>query len=168
MPNSLDDLIRGKNVIAVVCNQFGDTGKGKFSDYFAANWADVVARGTGGNNAGHTVVVNGRKRIFHLLPSGIVYDELGKINIIGNGMVLDLRVLNEELNELKKIEDSISKLSSNFEELSKKYDELEEKISSEKSEDVAQLRVAVNEINQIMKTALPALIKEVRDLKERK
>ena len=98
---NLDDLIKNKKVIAVICNQFGDTGKGKFSDYFANCWADVSARGTGGNNAGHTVVVNGKERIFHLLPAGIVNDANGQINILGNGMVLDLNVLNQELDALK-------------------------------------------------------------------
>ena len=97
---TLEQLVEGKQVIAIVCNQFGDTGKGKFSDYFAANWADVIARGTGGNNAGHTVVIDGKQRIFHLLPSGIIYDKDGKTNILGNGMVIDLKVLNEELDEL--------------------------------------------------------------------
>ncbi|MEK6934859.1 MAG: adenylosuccinate synthetase [Nanoarchaeota archaeon] len=97
---SLTKLLDGVNVLAIVCNQWGDTGKGKFSDYFASQWADVVARGTGGNNAGHTVVVNGKKRIFHLLPSGIIHDSRGVINILGNGMVIDLEVLVRELDEL--------------------------------------------------------------------
>ena len=96
MTSTLDSLVQGKQAIAIVCNQWGDTGKGKFSDYFAAHWANVIARGTGGNNAGHTVVINGKKRIFHLLPAGIVYDRDGKTNILGNGMVIDLKVLNQE------------------------------------------------------------------------
>lgn len=86
--------------IAIVCNQWGDTGKGKFSDFFAANWADVIARGTGGNNAGHTVVIDGIRRIFHLIPAGIAYDK--KTNILGNGMVIDLEVLCSELDDLDK------------------------------------------------------------------
>ncbi len=97
---SLDDIVAGKQIIAVVCNQWGDTGKGKFSDYFAMQWADVIARGTGGNNAGHTTVINGKKRIFHLVPAGIIYDSQGKINVLGNGMVIDLKVLCSELDEL--------------------------------------------------------------------
>ncbi len=56
----LEDLLHGINVLAIVCNQYGDTGKGKFSDLFASQWADVIARGTGGSNAGHTVVANGK------------------------------------------------------------------------------------------------------------
>ena len=51
----LDKLLKDVKTMAIVCNQWGDTGKGKFSDYFASHWAEVTARGTGGNNAGHTV-----------------------------------------------------------------------------------------------------------------
>lgn len=96
----LEELTFGKQIIAVVCNQFGDTGKGKISDYFATYWADVCSRGTGGNNAGHTTVVNGVKRVFHLLPCGIVHDSRGVINVLGNGMVINLEVLNHELDQL--------------------------------------------------------------------
>ncbi len=96
----LDDLLKGVQIAAIFCNQWGDTGKGKFSDYFASHWADVSARGTGGNNAGHTVVVNGKEKIFHLVPAGITGDRDGKVNILGNGMVIDLEVLCHELNEL--------------------------------------------------------------------
>ncbi len=99
---SLDKLTKDVQITAVVCNQWGDTGKGKIVDYFTENWADVIARGTGGNNAGHTVVINGKKRIFHLLPSGIIHED--KINVLGNGMVIDLKVLNEELDNLDKEE----------------------------------------------------------------
>ncbi len=97
---TLDKLLDGVNVLAIVCNQYGDSGKGKFSDYFSSEWADVCARGTGGNNAGHTVVVKGKKTVFHLLPCGILQDSRGVINILGNGMVLDLRVLGQELDLL--------------------------------------------------------------------
>ena len=96
----LDDLIRGVKTIAIICNQWGDTGKGKFSDFFASQWADITARGTGGSNAGHTVVVNGKEKIFHLIPAGITNDSNGKITVLGNGMVIDLSVLSQELNEL--------------------------------------------------------------------
>ncbi len=98
---SLSHLLKDIQTIAIICNQWGDTGKGKFSDYFASEWADVIARGTGGNNAGHTVVRDGKERTFHLLPAGIAYDNLGKINILGNGMVLDLQVLSAELDDLE-------------------------------------------------------------------
>ncbi|MBB5351418.1 adenylosuccinate synthase [Haloferula luteola] len=66
--------------------QWGDEGKGKIVDYLTES-ADVVVRGQGGNNAGHTVIARGTKYILHLLPSGILWD--GKTNVIGNGVVLD-------------------------------------------------------------------------------
>ncbi len=87
-------------ILAVVCNQWGDTGKGKFIDYFAS-WADVVARGTGGANAGHTVKTGNIEFISHLIPSGILHDKNGKINVIGSGTVLDPRILCEELAQLR-------------------------------------------------------------------
>jgi len=96
----LEKLLDGVNTLAIVCNQWGDTGKGKFSDYFASQWAEVTARGTGGNNAGHTVVVNGKETIFHLLPAGIMHDAEGQITVLGNGMVIDVPVLLEELDAL--------------------------------------------------------------------
>ncbi len=99
---SLDKLLKNVQTIAIICNQWGDTGKGKFSDYIAHQWADVAARGTGGNNAGHTVVVNGKEKIFHLIPTGIINDSLGKTTILGNGMVIDLAVLSSELDDLDK------------------------------------------------------------------
>ena len=86
------------NTIAVVGMQFGDEGKGKIIDYLAET-ADVVARFNGGNNAGHTIVVNNKEFISHLVPSGILHK--GKINIIGNGLVVDPKVLTEEIKELK-------------------------------------------------------------------
>ena len=66
--------------------QWGDEGKGKIVDYLTEE-ADVVIRGQGGNNAGHTVIAKGEKYVLHLLPSGILWDD--KANIIGNGVVLD-------------------------------------------------------------------------------
>lgn len=72
-------------VIAVVGGQWGDEGKGKIVD-FLAEQADVVARATGGNNAGHTVVVGKEKFKFHLLPSGVIHK--GKLSVCGNGMVI--------------------------------------------------------------------------------
>jgi len=95
----INKILENVQTIAIIDNQFGDTGKGKFSDYFS-EWADIVARGTGGNNAGHTVVINNKKRVFHLIPSGITHKN--KINILGNGMVIDLKVLTQELDELEK------------------------------------------------------------------
>lgn len=97
----LDGLVEGKQVIAVTCNQWGDSGKGKIVDFFAS-WADLIVRGTGGDNAGHTIVLNDDKVIIHLIPSGILYDKQGKINIIGNGTVINPQILVKEMNMLDK------------------------------------------------------------------
>lgn len=73
--------------------QWGDEGKGKIVDYFAPGY-DVVARFQGGPNAGHTLYVNGTKMVLHQIPSGIFHEE--KINLIGNGVVLDAVTLQKE------------------------------------------------------------------------
>ena len=83
----------------VIGLQWGDEGKGKIIDYFSQN-ADIIVRFQGGNNAGHTVVVNGKKFIFHLIPSGIL--RKNKICVIGNGVVIDPQVLIEEITFLRK------------------------------------------------------------------
>ena len=83
----------------VVGLQWGDEGKGKIIDWFSQK-SDVVCRFQGGNNAGHTVVVDGTKYVFHLLPSGILRDD--KVCVIGNGVVVDPEVLCEEIEYLKK------------------------------------------------------------------
>ena len=77
---------------------YGDEGKGKIIDYLSEG-ADACIRCTGGNNAGHTINVNGKKYAFHLIPSGILNE--GTKAIIGNGVVIDPRVLIEEINALK-------------------------------------------------------------------
>ncbi len=83
----------------IICGlQWGDEGKGKTVDYLMET-ADIVARGQGGNNAGHTVIANGQKYILHLIPSGILWD--GKINIIGNGVVMDPVGLVKEITSLE-------------------------------------------------------------------
>jgi adenylosuccinate synthase len=84
--------------VAVVGTQWGDEGKGKIVDLYTEK-SDVVARFQGGNNAGHTLVVKGRKTILHLIPSGILHDN--KICIIGNGVVFDPAVFLQELQELE-------------------------------------------------------------------
>jgi adenylosuccinate synthase len=78
--------------------QWGDEGKGKIVDYLTES-ADVVIRGQGGNNAGHTVIANGVKYVLHLLPSGILWDD--KINVIGNGVVLDPVGLVQEITRIE-------------------------------------------------------------------
>ncbi len=82
----------------VIGSQWGDEGKGKVID-FLTETADVVARGQGGNNAGHTVIANGKKYILHLVPSGILWP--GKLCVIGNGVVLDPTGLVEEIEGLR-------------------------------------------------------------------
>ena len=73
--------------------QWGDEGKGKIVDYFAPNY-DIIARFQGGPNAGHTLYVEGKKMVLHQIPSGIFHQN--KINIIGNGVVLDPITLKKE------------------------------------------------------------------------
>lgn len=84
--------------IAIVGMQWGDEGKGKAVDYLTAK-ADMVVRQQGGNNAGHTVVVNNEQTILHLIPSGILHAD--SICIIGNGTVIDPVVLLKELDGLR-------------------------------------------------------------------
>ncbi len=85
---------------------YGDEGKGKVSTYLAKD-CDIALRCTGGNNAGHTVVFNNEKFVFHLIPSGI----LNNIDaVIGNGVVIDPKVLFEEIDVLKNYHVDLSKL----------------------------------------------------------
>ena len=86
----------GKNVV-VIGTQWGDEGKGKIVDLLTDK-AAAVARFQGGHNAGHTLVINGKKTVLHLIPSGILRD--GVSCLIGNGVVLSLDALIEEANEL--------------------------------------------------------------------
>ncbi|MGH2957291.1 MAG: adenylosuccinate synthetase, partial [Solirubrobacterales bacterium] len=85
--------------IVIVGAQWGDEGKGKVTDLLAER-ADVVIRFQGGNNAGHTIIRDGETYKFHLIPSGILYP--GKICAIGNGVVIDPRVLTGEIDELRR------------------------------------------------------------------
>jgi adenylosuccinate synthase len=86
------------STLVVVGAQWGDEGKGKVVDAVAAE-ADLVARYGGGNNAGHTLVVDGRKVVTHLVPSGCLYP--GTRCVMGAGMVIDPSVLAEELAQLR-------------------------------------------------------------------
>jgi len=78
--------------------QWGDEGKGKIVDYLAEGY-DAIARFQGGPNAGHTLVINGKKHVLHTIPSGIFRENC--INIIGNGVVIDPITLLKEVNTLK-------------------------------------------------------------------
>src|SRR6201985_2768754 len=84
--------------IVIVGAQWGDEGKGRCVDLLAEK-ADMVIRFQGGNNAGHTIVRDGVPWKFHLIPSGILYP--GKLCAIGNGVVIDPKVLTGELDELR-------------------------------------------------------------------
>jgi adenylosuccinate synthase len=83
--------------IVIVGAQWGDEGKGKITDLLAEK-ADVVVRFQGGNNAGHTIVRGDEVYKLHLMPSGILYP--GKLCVIGNGVVIDPKVITEEIVEL--------------------------------------------------------------------
>ncbi len=80
--------------VVVVGTQWGDEGKGKITDFLSAN-AEVIARYQGGDNAGHTIVIDGKKFKLHLIPSGIFFPE--KISVIGNGVVINPKSLVKEL-----------------------------------------------------------------------
>lgn len=86
-------------VIVIVGAQWGDEGKGKIVDVLTEK-ADIVARYQGGHNAGHTVVINNRKFVLHLIPSGILHKNT--VCIIGNGVVVEPKALIEEITALKK------------------------------------------------------------------
>ena len=86
------------SVTTIIGAQWGDEGKGKVTDYLAET-SKVVARSQGGNNAGHTIVIDGKKHKLHLLPSGILRKNI--VNIIGNGVVVNPDVLLKELNNVK-------------------------------------------------------------------
>lgn len=85
-------------ITAIVGAQWGDEGKGKITDFFAGE-SDYVVRFHGGNNAGHTIIVDGETFKLHLIPSGIVYGE--PISIIGNGVVVDPKALIDEIAYVK-------------------------------------------------------------------
>jgi len=85
-------------ITAIVGAQWGDEGKGKITDFFAGE-SDYVVRFHGGNNAGHTIIVDGITFKLHLIPSGIIYGE--PMSIIGNGVVVDPKALLDEIAYVK-------------------------------------------------------------------
>ena len=85
--------------IVVIGTQWGDEGKGRIVDILSEK-VDVVARYQGGNNAGHTIIVDGKTTVLHHIPSGILRQD--KISIIGNGVVIDPKFLLEEIDGLRK------------------------------------------------------------------
>ncbi|NOZ11032.1 MAG: adenylosuccinate synthase [Gammaproteobacteria bacterium] len=87
----------GKNVV-LIGSQWGDEGKGKIVDLLTDR-ADAVVRFQGGHNAGHTLVIDGKKTVLHLIPSGILRDQV--LCLIGNGVVLSPSALLTEMDELE-------------------------------------------------------------------
>lgn len=87
------------STLVVVGAQWGDEGKGKIVHYLSAK-SDFIVRYQGGNNAGHTVVFDGKKFALHLIPSGILFP--GKQNVIGNGVVISPRAFYDEVRGLEK------------------------------------------------------------------
>jgi adenylosuccinate synthase len=88
------------NNIVIIGTQWGDEGKGKIVDWLTES-AEAVVRFQGGHNAGHTLVINGKKTVLHLLPSGILHD--GVLCLIGNGVVVSPEALLKEIHELESI-----------------------------------------------------------------
>ena len=89
----------GKQVV-VIGSQWGDEGKGKVVDLLTEERVDSVVRFQGGHNAGHTLVIDGKKTVLHLIPSGILRPKV--MNLIGNGVVLSPSALLEEISMLEK------------------------------------------------------------------
>lgn len=102
-------LTKDVKTVAITCLQWGDTGKGKFVDLFA-DWAKYIVRGTGGDNAGHSIHTGEEEYVFHIVPSGILYDGAGKFNVIGSGTVVNPKTLIHELSLLDKAGLSYEKL----------------------------------------------------------
>lgn len=113
----------------IIGNSYGDEGKARILDVLAGD-ADVVVRFNGGGNAGHTVVVNDKKYIFNLVPTGILRPDC--LSVIGTGVVIDLETLFKELNNLKSSGVDISnlKISGNAHIVTPKHKELDAKQES--------------------------------------
>ena len=79
--------------------QWGDEGKGKIVDVLTPGY-DVIARFQGGPNAGHTLEFNGIKHVLHIIPSGIFHED--KLNLIGNGVLIEPRIFKQEVEALQK------------------------------------------------------------------
>jgi len=99
----------------VIGTQWGDEGKGKVVDYFSKN-ADYVVRFQGGNNAGHTIKVGDEVYKLHVTPSGVIQVKIG---VIGNGVVIDPKILINEIDQLTKrgikvLKGALRKLTATF------------------------------------------------------
>jgi adenylosuccinate synthase len=89
------------SVIAVVCNQWGDTGKGAIVDRFM-NIANICVRATGADNCGHTVEANGKKYVSHMIPSGVIFDSEGLVSVIARDVAFNPLTAERELEEFAK------------------------------------------------------------------
>ena len=87
-------------LFAAVGSQWGDEGKGRIVDYLSKK-SDLVVRFQGGDNAGHTIIVEGKKHVVHLIPSGILHE--GTLNVIGQGVVVRPEQLLHEISDLAKV-----------------------------------------------------------------
>jgi len=100
--DKIQACLKNVKTMLITCRQFGDTGKGKVVDIFTHIWADIIVRGTGADNAGHTIVHKNEELVTHIVPSGIIHDAEGKINIIGPGAAPYPKTVLHELSELDK------------------------------------------------------------------
>ena len=87
------------NIVGILGAQWGDEGKGKVTDFFSSK-SDYVVRFQGGNNAGHTIILGEKVLKLHLIPSGILHENCTLV--IGNGVVINPKVLIDEIGILKK------------------------------------------------------------------
>ena len=98
-----------RNITVIIGAQWGDEGKGKVTDFFSAK-SDYIVRFQGGNNAGHTIILDDRTLKLHLIPSGVLHPNCKLV--IGNGVVIDPAVLIKEIDLLKKEELGVNLLIS--------------------------------------------------------
>ncbi|SBS95112.1 adenylosuccinate synthetase, putative (ADSS), partial [Plasmodium ovale curtisi] len=94
--HSIKNVDKG-NVVAIVGTQWGDEGKGKIIDILS-KYSNITCRFNGGGNAGHTICVGDKKHALHLLPCGVLYEN--NVNVLGNCMVIHLKTLMKEINNL--------------------------------------------------------------------
>ena len=142
--------------VIILGAQWGDEGKGKATDQLGTR-AEYVVKYNGGNNAGHTVVVDGEKFALHLLPGGILSP--GCIPVIGNGVVVDIQVLFEEIEELESrgMDTSKLKVSSNAHIITsydRKMDALSEKSLGDKKIDTTGRGIGPTYADKVSRTGL--------------
>ncbi len=92
--------MKSKDNIVVVGAQWGDEGKGRIIDLISEKF-DIIARFQGGSNAGHTIIIDKKKIVLHHIPSGVLRKK--KVSVIGNGTVIDLEILVQEIKALRRL-----------------------------------------------------------------